>query len=118
MPVKQTRHDIRRQVESWLDSSSVSTPANMTELAFSMHLSVRTLRRRLAARQTTFSAVFENWRIANAKRLLRQPDLSIQSISRSLGYRYASNFERAFKRWTGSSPTDYRKRLSGVVGVK
>lgn len=83
-----------------------------------MNISVRTLRRRLAERQTTFSAVFENRRIANAKRLLRQTDLSIQSIAQCLGYAYVSNFERAFKRWTGLNPSDFRARSKKGTGPR
>ena len=90
----------------------------MSALADSMNLSMRTLRRRLAARKTSFSAVLENWRSANARRLLRQPDLTIQSIGRRLGYAYVSNFERAFKRWTGFYPGDYRKRQTNTSGPK
>ena len=90
----------------------------MAALAQALNLSVRTLRRRLAARQTTFSAVLENWRTVNAKRLLRQPDLSVQSIAQRLGYAYVSNFERAFKRWTGFSPGQYRIRQTDAAGPK
>ena len=68
------------------DLSPGITRMPMAALAQDLNLSVRTLRRRLAARQTTFRVVLENWRIANAKPLLRQPEPSIQSVAKCLGY--------------------------------
>jgi AraC-like DNA-binding protein len=73
-----------------------------------MSISARTLRRRLAENQTTFSEVFENWRISNARHLLLKRDISVARIAALLGYSHSSNFERAFKRWTGISPSDFR----------
>lgn len=118
MSNNRSKLDICHQVESWLDSYPETASTTMTALAKSMNLSVRTLRRRLAERQTTFSAVFENWRIANAKRLLRQPELTIQSIAQRLGYAYESNFERSFKRWTGLSPSAFRTKGNDQAGLK
>lgn len=80
----------------------------MSRCAQSMKISPRTLRRRLAENQTTFSEVFENWRIATARQLLSRRDLPIAQIASRLGYNHSSNFERAFKRWTGVSPSDFR----------
>ena len=73
-----------------------------------MNISPRTLRRRLAEKQTTFSKMFENWRIVNARQLLSKGDMPITAIAAILGYNHPSNFERAFKRWTGRSPSGFR----------
>ncbi len=118
MPANNSQQDILLEVECWLDSSPEPATINISALAHDLNLSVRTLRRRLAAQQTTFTAIFRKWRITNAKTLLRQTDMSIHSVSQRLGYTYASNFERAFKRWTGFSPGEYRKRRIGVSGPK
>lgn len=91
----------------------------METLAESMKLSVRTLRRRLAEQQTTFREILENWRNETSKRLLRQrTDLDIGDIARRLGYAHSSNFERAFKRWTGVSPGKYRNSRGNLSGPK
>ena len=110
MSVNNSHRDIRLKVECWLDSPAEAVEINIGALAQHLDLSVRTLRRRLADRQTNFSAIVKNWRIAKAKHMLKQPDLNIGSIAQRLGYTYTSNFERAFKRWTGISPGEYRKQ--------
>lgn len=90
----------------------------MVKCARSMNISARTLRRRLANCQTTFSEVFETWRITNARKLLSKRDIPIATIASLLGYNYSSNFERAFKRWTGLSPSDFRARSKTGTGPK
>ncbi len=88
----------------------------MDSLARALDLSTRTLRRRLAEQHTTCSEIIATWRIETAKRLLRQTELPIRSIALRLGYRHASNFERAFKRWTRLTPRGYRNRRAHDTG--
>ena len=106
------------QVARLLDSQSTRSCATMAELAQSLDMSARTLRRRLAEQQTTFSEIMLTWRIGTAKRLLQRSETRISEIAARLGYRHASNFERAFKRWTGSTPSHYRNRHGGGTGPK
>ncbi|WP_411344401.1 helix-turn-helix domain-containing protein [Paenibacillus sp. WLX1005] len=47
-------------------------------------------------------------KLKEARALIKKPELSIQSISKRLGYKNASHFSRQFKRWTGVSPLEYR----------
>ena len=106
---------LRAEIVNILDSRPWGSAAPMVICARSMNISARTLRRRLAENQTTFSEVFENWRIANAKRLLSERNEPIASISAILGYNHQSNFERAFKRWAGVSPTCYRAHRENTL---
>lgn len=48
-------------------------------------------------------------KIAQAKRLLQMPDLSVIDISEALGYRDPAHFSRQFKKWTENTPYQYRK---------
>lgn len=48
-------------------------------------------------------------KLQEAKILLQQPELSLNEIAKRLGYKNLSHFSRQFKRWTGLSPTDFRK---------
>ena len=59
---------------------------------------------------------FTEWnasvRIAEAKRLLREIDLSITAVSASVGYDDVTTFERVFKRVEGVSPREHRRRVA------
>jgi AraC-like DNA-binding protein len=76
-----------------------------------MHVSERTLKRRLAERGETFSKLLEAERHARAMQLLRVGTLSVEEIADRLGYSDAANFTRAFRRWTGKTPLRSRKRM-------
>ncbi len=74
-----------------------------------LHMSERTLKRQLAQEGTTFSDILENIRRQMAVRLLDGNDQSIERIAEELGYSDVANFNRAFKRWTGTTPGQYRR---------
>jgi AraC-like DNA-binding protein len=77
-------------------------------VAAKVHLSARTLRRRLAVEGTDYSTLVDEMRLARAELLLRDADRSIESIALELGYSDAANFTRAFRRWTGETPRSRR----------
>jgi AraC-like DNA-binding protein len=85
------------------------------ELAAAMHVSPRTLRRRLAGARVSFSRLLEEARCDRARALLRSPDLSTKDVAERVGYSNVANFMRAFRRWTGRTPAAYR-RESGAPG--
>ncbi len=74
-----------------------------------MHVSERTLKRKLAADATTYSQLVAEERRALATRLLRSDELSIDEVAARLGYSDATNFTRAFRRWTGMTPRAFRR---------
>ncbi|MEA3292741.1 MAG: helix-turn-helix domain-containing protein, partial [Pseudomonadota bacterium] len=76
-------------------------------------LSLRTLQRRLANEQTTYSRIYANARLNKAEILLKNTDANLLDITLSLGYQHASTFSRAFHQWTGVSPREYRKQHAG-----
>ncbi len=78
------------------------------ELAAAVQLSPRTLRRRLADEGVTFTSLLDEERRERAVRLLRSPELSTKDIADRLGYSNVANFMRAFRRWTGQTPANYR----------
>lgn len=82
---------------------------SLPETAKRLHLSERTLKRRLAEQGLSFSEIVDRHRQERAMLLLRSRDLSIDEIAQRLGYSDAANFSRAFRRWTGTSPRAYRK---------
>ncbi len=66
--------------------------------------------------RSVMSATFTEWnaavRVAEAKRLLREIDLSITAVSASVGYDDVTTFERVFKRLEGVCPREHRRRIS------
>lgn len=70
-----------------------------------MNMTERTLLRRLKDEGTTFQEVLDKFREELAYDYLLRSDMTIQEVSALLGFSEASTFSRAFKRWTGHSPS-------------
>jgi len=73
-----------------------------------LHLSARSLQRKLALEQTTFSSVLEQVRHTLALEWMRRPDIQIGAMAEKLGYADHATFCNAFKRWAGVAPSRYR----------
>jgi AraC-like DNA-binding protein len=80
----------------------------LPKVAKKMHMSVRTLKRKLEADGTSFSELLDEERRGKAMVLLRRDDLAIEEVAARLGYSDAANFTRAFRRWTGTTPKAFR----------
>ncbi|MBX3250118.1 MAG: AraC family transcriptional regulator [Myxococcales bacterium] len=80
----------------------------LDEVARAVHVSPRTLKRRLADEGTSFSALVDAHRHRRALDLLAG-SLSLDEIASRLGYSDLANFSRAFRRWTGASPGAWRR---------
>lgn len=79
------------------------------EVASELHMSSRTLKRKLQQLGTSYQKVLDDLRKGLAVEYLSQSDKTVDEIALSLGYSDASNFARAFRRWTHRSPSDYRR---------
>lgn len=82
--------------------------ASVEGLAAELHLTSRTLRRKLSAEGTGFQTIKDRFRLDHAITLLGQQRLSVSEISLKLGYSDAPSFSRAFKHWTGISPKFFK----------
>ena len=78
----------------------------------SLGLSERTFARRLASEGLSFGAVLDELRRDLAVRYLEEPGLQISQIAWLLGFHQASAFSHATRRWTGKTPSQYRRGLS------
>lgn len=74
--------------------------------------SVRTLQRRLREQGLTYAQLLEELRHDLALQLLRDPDRTAAEVTQELGYRDPAIFTRAFRRWTGTTPSEFRQSLS------
>jgi len=78
-----------------------------------MRLSTRTLQRRLSDEGVTFMHVVAQARFAVAQQMLDDPTRKVIDIALDLGYSDPAHFARAFTRWTGLAPREFR-RLRGI----
>ncbi|MBE7452083.1 MAG: AraC family transcriptional regulator [Kofleriaceae bacterium] len=84
--------------------------ATLVATAAHLRLSERSLQRRLAGEGATFEALLDELRRELASRYLGDRALAIGEVAYLLGYSEPSAFHRAFKRWTGTTPADARRR--------
>ncbi len=81
-------------------------------IAAAMCMSPTALQFKLAKRETSFHELLDSTRKELACSYLRQSALTVTEITYLLGFNDTSNFARAFRRWTGLSPTDFREQPS------
>jgi len=101
------------QVLSLADSELRTISAD--HISGRLGVSERTLHRRLAAEGTSYRELIERARKAAALRFLEQPR-SLEEVADLLGYASTQSFQRAFRRWTGTSPGSYQRQLARRTG--
>lgn len=106
------------QVRSVLSPAILTGQASAQQVAglFSMH--VRTFSRRLQESGTSFHALVDEQRFELARRMLRDTGLQVSRIAAALGYADASAFGRAFRRWSGDTPAQWRAKQPARSAAK
>lgn len=128
-PVIQTPQSLRKHLKNsplnWISSQTYSPQftrkaldflgaverigeARIDDLAEALHTTSRTLRRRLTEEQTSFQELKDRVRRDKAIHLLSLQGKLVSEVSDLLGFSDTAAFSRAFKTWTGVSPSDYR----------
>ncbi|MEV0251538.1 AraC family transcriptional regulator [Nocardia sp. NPDC050712] len=82
-------------------------------VASGLFMSARTLSRRLSEEGTSFRALLDEVRQMLAEELLAHTDMTTEQVAARLGYAEAASFIRAFRRWKGCPPQEYRARTAG-----
>lgn len=100
--------NVAAQVRAALQRGRDGYPA-LDTIAARLHMSGSTLKRRLQAGGTRFQALLDETRREDALRLLQNPGLDLQEIGRLLGFSDPACFTRAFRRWTGKTPSAWRE---------
>ncbi len=95
---------VKREVAAALPTGAPRQDVIARRLA----VSPRTRQRRLSSEGTNFSAIVDEVRHERASLLLDDPRLSASEVTFLLGYGEPAAFFRAFKRWTGQTPQEWR----------
>ncbi len=91
--------------------SNRDNPINLSDVAKLLGYSPRNLRRALMQRGRSFRTISAELKSEYAANLLRNSQVSVGELARIMGYDSYGNFSRAFKKWLGTSPAEYRRQL-------
>ncbi len=128
LPIRRTKHDLNefllRAPEDWIFvglheerlslrmrsylAERLPLPATAESAAEALHVSTRTLHRRLADEGTSFQRVKDEFRRDMAVQMLTKSHAPINTISAQLGFDSTASFHRAFRGWTGDTPGAFR----------
>ena len=81
-----------------------------------MHVSPRTLIRKLSQEDTSFKQISNEVRLQRARELLTNTNLSVKQIAARTGFSNANSFSRAFKGLSGETPLNWRSKHSRKAG--
>lgn len=102
--------DLEQAVRQAVARLARSGEVSQEQIAAQMHMSTRTLHRRLESRGLNFRALRDDTRLHLAQDHLADPRLTLGEVAWLLGYSEHSAFTRAFRRWTGEAPQQWRSR--------
>jgi AraC-like DNA-binding protein len=104
-PPQDTEARVRIAIGPKLQSGEFCLESVAREMGFSP----RNLQRHLKSIDRSFGQILDDLRAQTAKYYLQDPEIPIGEIAGKIGFLEASSFSRAFKRWTGFTPLQYRK---------
>ena len=88
---------------------------DLETIASELYTTPATLRRRLQGEGESYQSIKDQLRRDLAITYLSHPDRSVMDVALELGFAEPSAFHRAFKKWTGASPGEHRRRLAASV---
>lgn len=117
LTVRRYRRDrlLVERVRTWLATPHPEGARGVTAeaLASAMHVSVRTLHRQLASEGASLQALKDDVRRRRALELLRRTSRPVKQIAAEVGFGNEKSFSRAFRAWTGESPSEHRRHAAG-----
>ena len=100
-------HTIRELLRAYVFEGDLT----VDRIAVLCNMSKRSLQRRLMEHGTCYSEILNELKYQVASEMLRRGDASITEVSLALGYANGTHFSRAFRRFAGISPRDYRRQM-------
>ena len=115
MDILPPRSELLRRIAAVVrEALAKGVSPTVEDLAPQLGMSARTLRRRLADEGTGFRQMVDRQRCELALRYLEDPQISAEVTAARLGFSDPKSFTKAFRRWTGMSPRDYRARSGSI----
>jgi AraC-like DNA-binding protein len=111
----QAKDDIVNQVKTSILETLGEGSVTESTIAEDLHMSTRNLHRKLNVENTSFKQLLLDIRSELASQYINDPTLTLTEISYQLGFSEISSFSRAYKRWTGQSPSDARRENLGAT---
>lgn len=108
--------DFAAEVRHAIAGSLRNDDATLERLAARFHTTPRTLQRRLAASGISLRGLVDDVRRQLALDHVARGELPIAEVAFLLGFDAVTSFHRAFRRWTGTTPTEYRRGAGRAVG--
>jgi len=108
---RQQRLDLYTAVTQCISESLLSGTAQQEVVAESLNISVRNLQRRLKEVGTSYQSILDDCREVLALKLIKNVELPLYEVSYLVGFTEPSAFYKAFRRWTGKRPGDYRQSV-------
>jgi AraC-like DNA-binding protein len=102
--------DLGRRVREVVTRLLESGAPDVRAVAGAVRTSPRTLQRRLHDAGLTYARLVQQVRCEEATHLLVESDQAVAQVARRLGYSDPAHFTRAFQRWTGLTPREFRRR--------
>lgn len=100
--------DLSRRVRNRIIEQLPSGRLSQDSIARALHMSQRTLQRKLQGEGSSYKELLNETRKELASRYMENPNSQISEVAYLLGFSEVGNFTRAFKRWTGQAPSEYR----------
>lgn len=105
------KQDLRARVRAVLIEQLPLGEPSAEKIASALHLSLRSLQRKLAAEDSSYEDLLNDTRRELAMSYARDPRYSVGEAAYLLGFSDSSSYSRAFKRWTGRSPSQFRQAV-------
>jgi len=99
--------DIKQRVKMLIRKNKLFN-ISLETLAEQLCMSPRTLSRQLKAQKISYKTILEEERKKRAIQQIREHDISLDQLAEQLGYQDASSFSRAFKKWVGVAPNQFK----------
>lgn len=109
---QQQRESLPARVQGLIAAALKDGEPAQDKIAQQLNLSLRQLQRKLKDEGSSFRQILDSTRQELACRYLREADYSISEITWLLGFSETSSFLRAFKRWQGSTPNQWREQAA------
>lgn len=111
MAIPNNENSLTTEIRTVLASALYTTPPSLEQIANELNTTAQTIRRKLKKENSSYQEIKDQLRQDSAINFLCNSTLPINDIALRLGFSEPSTFHRAFKKWTGATPGDYRRDI-------